>query len=168
MKWHPHARLVLEVALLELMEERPAVSEMRPAVAVAKRETISEVRQASAPRITPDETPIATDKRITQVKSRWNDILEGVKKKSIFGYVSLHEGEPAEVNDQGKLVIAFRRGYAFHKERLEEPKNKQAVEETLREVIGEKLPIECVVVEGKKEPTLSASAVAEFFEGRVL
>ncbi|KPJ68413.1 hypothetical protein AMJ44_06535 [candidate division WOR-1 bacterium DG_54_3] len=154
MKWHPHARLVLEVALLELLEERQVV-------AVAP--LVSDVERITKPAVQPID-----DGRMAKIKSHWKEILEGVKKKSVFGYVSLHEGEPVEVNDKGKLVIAFRRGYAFHKERLEEMKNRQAVEEALREITGEKIPIECVISEGKKEPTISARTVAEFFEGRVI
>ncbi|MDD5383197.1 MAG: hypothetical protein PHH60_06050 [Candidatus Margulisbacteria bacterium] len=65
-------------------------------------------------------------------------------------------------------MITFRRGYAFHKERLEEVKNKAAVEESVREVIGEKIPVECIVSDSKKDASLSVSTVAEFFEGRVL
>lgn len=152
MKWHPHARLVLEVALLELLEARSPVTVTKP---------VSRVEAGI-------DTGIVTDKRITKIKGHWEDILEGVKKKTIFGYVSLHEGEPVEVNGKGKLVIAFRRGYAFHKERLEDLKNKQAVEESLREITGEKIPIECIISEGKKDTSISAKAVAEFFEGRVI
>ncbi|MFH1542400.1 MAG: DNA polymerase III subunit gamma/tau [bacterium] len=159
MKWHPHARLVLEVALLELLEERPAVEVAvanRPAVAVSvERPKI----QAAQPK---------EDGKLGKIKNHWNDVLEGVKKKSIFSYVSLHEGEPIELNSKGSLVIGFRRGYAFHKERLEDLKNKQAVEESLREVTGEKVPIECIVTDAKKEAGLSAGSIAEFFEGRVL
>ena len=158
MKWHPHARLVLEVALLELLEAPEAV-------AVAKGETSGEVRQATEVRVV---TQVIGNGKIDKIKNHWSDILESVKKKSIFGYVSLHEGDPAEINEKGKLVISFRRGYAFHKERLEEVKNKQAVEEALREITGEKILIECIVTDGKKETTLSASTVAEFFEGKVL
>jgi DNA polymerase-3 subunit gamma/tau len=174
MKWHPHARLVLEVALLELLEEREAV-------AVAKSETSGKVRQAAEVRVTRNDSHVASattaqpiamqasgDGKFGKIQSGWNDILENVKKKTIFGYVSLHEAEPAEINAKGKLVISFRRGYAFHKERLEEIKNKQAVEEAVREITGEKIPIECIVTDGKKESTLSASVVAEFFEGKVL
>jgi DNA polymerase-3 subunit gamma/tau len=158
MKWHPHARLVLEVALLELfgakVEEKPTVAKTVVLPPAAKAATV---------------TVLPSDgSKIGKIRSRWNDILAGVKKKSIFGYVSLHEGEPAEVNAQGKLVINFKRGYAFHKERLEEQKNKQDVEEAIREVLGEKLLIECVVSDGAKEPSMSAKTVADFFEGRVL
>jgi hypothetical protein len=73
-----------------------------------------------------------------------------------------------EVNAKGKLVVAFHKGYAFHKDRLEEAKNKEAVEEAIRELTGEKVPLECVIVDTKKETTLSAQAVADFFEGRIL
>lgn len=159
MKWHPHGRLVLEVALLELLEARSPVTVTKP---------VSELEVRS-----PDEHRVsgigsATDLQITKIKGHWKDILESVKKKSIFGYVSLQEGEPIEINGKGKLVIAFGKGYTFHKERLEEPRNKEAVEEALREVTGEKIPIECVISDGRKEPSLSVRAVAEFFEGRVL
>lgn len=144
MKWHPYARLVLEVSLLELLAERP---------------------------IPPSTIPVAQAKdnlQITKIKEHWNSILESVKKKTVFGYVSLHEGEPLEMNGKGKLVISFHKGYAFHKERLEEAKNKEAVEESIRELTGEKIPIECVVLEGKKDPSISAHTVAEFFEGRIM
>lgn len=152
MKWHPHGRLVLEVALLELLGE-PELVEVAPSTSSG---------QGVANRVT------ETDNRMTKIKSHWKEILENVKKKSIFGYVSLHEGEPLEVNDKGKLVISFRRGYAFHKERLEEVKNKLSVEDAIQEITGEKVPIECLISDSKKEPALSAHTVAEFFEGRVL
>jgi len=172
MKWHPHARLVLEVALLELLEERSPVG-------LAKGETLSVERKAPEIRIMQNDSQVATgqpktlsqspgDGKIGKIKEHWNTILESVKKKSIFGYVSLHEGEPSKINGKGKLEIAFRRGYAFHRERLEEPKNKQVVEESLREITGQKIPIECIITDAKKESGISASSVAQFFEGKVL
>jgi DNA polymerase III subunit gamma/tau len=165
MKWHPHGRLVLEVALLELLEEGSSVAIQKPVAAVPKIEPKKEiVKQVSAPVIASTNS----GDPITKIKMHWKDILENVKKKSIFGYVSLHEGEPIELNAKGKLVITFRKGYAFHKDRLEEVKNKKSVEDSLEEVLGEKVLIECVVSDGKREPSISANAVAEFFEGKVL
>ena len=170
MKWHPYARLVLEVALLELLENRQTVTVTKPA-------SKPEVRSPAEERIAKTETiPVPDGNRagfgsngqMTKIKEHWKDILESVKRKTVFGYVSLHEGEPLEVNGKGKLVISFRKGYAFHKERLEEGKNKEAVEEAIRELTGEKIPIECVIMEGKKESAISAHTVAEFFEGRIM
>jgi DNA polymerase-3 subunit gamma/tau len=167
MKWHPHARLVLEVALLELLQERPTVTKPVSANVVRKtaeqRTSNTDTGVGSVTKVT-----ISGDGKMGKIKGHWDAILESVKKKSIFGYVSLHEGEPTEINDKGKLVVAFRRGYAFHKDRLEEIKNKQAVEESVREIIGEKIPLECIVADQQKGTGLSAKTVAEFFEGKVL
>jgi len=170
MKWHPHARLVLEVALLEFLKEGQvvAVAKEEPAL-LASRRSGPAGRSLGVER-TQDvsHNATATDTCISKIRGHWKDILETVKKKSIFGYVSLHEGEPVEINGSGKLVIGFRRGYAFHKERLEENKNKTAVEEAVRELTGEKVPIECIVTDGKSAPSISAKVVADFFEGRVI
>lgn len=175
MKWHPHARLVLEVGLLELLEN----SQLVEVEQLERVQVVSPKSNYQKPKTIPAAQPIdnrqvivkeqvSDNGKLGKIKNHWNDILNSVKKKSIFGYVSLHEGEPAEINGRGKLVIAFRRGYAFHKDRLDDAKNKQAVEEAVQEVAGEKILIECVVTDGKKEPGISATAVAEFFEGRVL
>lgn len=171
MKWHPHARLVLEVAMMELLGEGNKV-------AVERLETVK-VDSQSAPaktlNIKPSTIPAAQpqltddDNELSKVKEHWPAILESMRKKSIYGYVSLHEGEPIELNGKGKLVIGFRRGYSFHKERLEETKNKQALEDSIREVVGQPLPIECMISDGVvKAVPLSAGAVAEFFDGKVV
>jgi DNA polymerase-3 subunit gamma/tau len=92
-----------------------------------------------------------------------------MRKKSIYGYVSLQEGEPLEINEQGKLVIGFRRGFSFHKERLEETKNKEALEDSIREVMGKKIPVECVLSEkATRGFSLSPEALADYFGGRVI
>src|SRR3989338_715592 len=177
MKWHPHARLVLEVAMMELLGERQSVAVassetstvVRQAVPAAKRITPNDSPVAVVQRTTHDNSPVAPDQPLTHIKEHWSAILESMRKKSIYGYVSMHEGEPIELNGGGKLVIGFRKGYSFHKERLEETKNKQALEESIREVLGKHVPIECVISEGiVKAPSLSAKTVADFFDGRVV
>lgn len=177
MKWHPHARLVLEVALLELLEGHQSAAVESLKTSDVKPATIPSLPclPASSRGLRPEgdsargagRQPV-DDGGIARIRAHWNDILESVKKKTIFGYVSLHEGEPIEINAKGRLVIGFRRGYAFHKERLEEVKNKAAVEEAVRELVGEKVPIECVVSDGKKDTSISPGTVADFFEGRIL
>lgn len=165
MKWHPHGRLVLEVALLELLGERSTVAVATRETAI--RQTVNETHIATEQRIT--LSPLSSDNsQLGKIKSQWEAILDSVKKKTIFGYVSLHEGEPVEINERGKLVIAFHRGFSFHKERLEDARNKMAVEEALQEIIGEKIPIESVIMGEKKETGITANAVAALFEGRVL
>jgi DNA polymerase-3 subunit gamma/tau len=163
MKWHPHARLVLEVALLELLEARSPVTVTTP-VSSFGNEVRDEKRASSI------DTGIGsvTEPQMAKIKEHWPAILEAMRKKSIYGFVSLHEGEPTEMNDKGKLVITFRKGYSFHKDRLEDSKNKEALEDSIREVLGHRIPVECVIGDGHKPPTLSVKAVADFFEGKVV
>jgi DNA polymerase-3 subunit gamma/tau len=168
MKWHPHARLVLEVALLELLEARSSVTVTKPAESrITNHDTGSEGTPKDSSESLRDIGPV-TDIRLTKIREHWDAILENMRKKSIYGFVSLHEGEPIELNDKGKLLIGFRKGYSFHKERMEEIKNKEALEESIREVMGQRIPIECVISDRPKAPTLSAKSVAEFFEGKVV
>lgn len=170
MKWHPHARLVLEVALLELLEERLPVAPCLPAGRVARLETVSVKRETAVQPTTIDDSSRATDQRIVEIKNKWEEILEKVKKRSLYGYVSLHEGTPLEVGGNGKLSIVFRKGYAFHKDRLEEAKNKQAVEEVIKEVLKRDVKIECMVSDNTKfnEGKITADAVKEIFEGELI
>jgi len=163
MKWHSHARLVLEVALLELIGDRGSVT-------VTTLVSKPEVRNSAEQRTTNIDTGLVTDKRMTIIKSKWNEILEKVKKQSLYGYVSLHEGEPVEINAKGKLVIGFRKGYGFHKDRLEEKKNKDTVEAAIFESTGENILIEGQVLDQKTglKPQVSVDVVREIFEGELV
>ncbi len=165
MRWHPHARLVLEVALLEVMQSR-GTTEVK---AEAKKEAVNMVRPAPAaaiPAKAPEVHHVDADSRIVHIKSKWDEILAKVKKQSPYGFVSLHEGEPVEINGKGRLVIGFKKGYAFHKERLDEERNKAAVESAIKEVIGEDIGIEGAIMDGKiVKPQVSIDLVREVFEG---
>ncbi|MFA6431406.1 MAG: DNA polymerase III subunit gamma/tau [Candidatus Margulisiibacteriota bacterium] len=170
MKWHPHARLVLEVGLLDLLEGKPEES------IIVVRE---DIKEKTAPIVIEKKAvPIKEEKKpeilvndgndFTRLKNLWPKILEGMRKKSIYGFVSLHEGEPVEIDEKGKLVVAFRKGFSFHKERLEEQKNKTSLEEVIEEVLGKNVPVVCILTDRQKVPNLSAAAVAEFFDGKVV
>lgn len=200
MKWHPHGRLVLEVAIIELLQQSalaPVVSEEKPVVKAVPRPTIAAIPQkpAAAPVITPSTThrpmtsampavPVASPEpvkpvpppvvlkkngaAIDRIKHHWPDILESMKQKSLSGYVSLSEAEPIEVNS-GKLVIGFRKGFSFHKERMDDIKNRESLMEAVREYSGENLPLELIISEAvAANAAITASSVAEFFGGRVV
>jgi DNA polymerase-3 subunit gamma/tau len=164
MKWHPHSRLVLEVALLELLGE-PQTATVTKATIVANPTIVGKPVSEKVVKVT---AATEANPQLGHIREHWPAILDNMRKKSIYGYVSLHEGEPMEFNDKRKLVIGFRKGYAFHKERLEEKKNKDALEESIREIIGQKIFIECVIGDGERPPAISASAAADFFEGKVV
>ncbi|MFA4843932.1 MAG: DNA polymerase III subunit gamma/tau [Candidatus Margulisiibacteriota bacterium] len=168
MKWHPYARLVLEVALVEMLGEPVTVMATKPEAAATAPQPAVEMRPASDVAVRAGAVVTGSDQKLNEVKHHWPQILEAMRKKSLYGFVSLHEGEPLELNGKGKLVIGFKKGYSFHKDRLEEAKNKESLEESIREVLGHKVPIECVISDQPKAPGISVKAVADFFEGKVV
>ncbi|KAF0134671.1 MAG: DNA polymerase III subunit gamma/tau [Candidatus Saganbacteria bacterium] len=157
MKWHPHARLVLEVSLLELIDNQKMAEQqetrLRPALPAGRQ---------------PSLRVVEIDNRIAKIKKHWPEILESIKQKSPFAFISMHEGEPLEINDKGKLVIGYKKGYAFHKDRLEEKKNKEAVEQAIKEAVGESFLVEGVVGDERITPRMSVEAVKEIFEGELI
>jgi len=161
MKWHPHGRLVLEVALVEAMEGKEIKKE-------AGKESKKEIKK---------EAGKDNEGLMFKVKENWDKVLESLKKKSLSGYVSLHESVPLKVEKDGKLVLGFRKGFSFHKERLEDAKNLSAVESSVSEVLGRQIKIACVISDDvpeapsqKKEPSkdVSVDAVKSIFSGRVV
>ncbi|MFH1389383.1 MAG: DNA polymerase III subunit gamma/tau [Candidatus Margulisiibacteriota bacterium] len=167
MKWHPHARLVLEVAIVELLQDEPhAVAQKALPVKAVVRPTVAVIPQKT-------EKPAVKKDGVTieRIRHHWKDILESMKQKSLTGYVSLAEAEPIEVSSAGKLILGFRKGYSFHKERMDDAKNKESLMESVREYSGENLPIETIIAEpvaAAAGTALTASGVAEYFGGRVL
>jgi len=165
MKWHPHARLILEVAVVEAAKEFPLCVNPTPQAKVVQEKS----KEQPKPKL-----EIKEEGLLLKVKENWNKILEDVKKKSLFGYVSLHEGIP--IKAERNLVIAFKKGFSFHKERLEEQSNKEIVESTLESVLGKKMPIECIIKENIPEPSkskqdnknVSVDAVKNMFSGKII
>ncbi len=163
MKWHPQARLVLEVALLELLEGQKEESK----TTAVKTPGDQEIRVSGT-----GDRDTRESGKLSKIKANWNKILDEVKKKSLYGYVSLHEGQLLDLNDQGKLIIGFRKGYAFYKERLAEEKNKNIIEQVIADTTGEKVKLEGVV-EGAApssavKPAISVDVVKDFFEGELV
>lgn len=166
MKWHPQARLLLEVAIMEACTDNVAVNNEIAAEAnrPVKKEDIPEVKQPARAENFIKKGRIDS---LSDIRQNWNEILGGVKKKNVFAFISLHEGEPYSL-EGGILLIKFKPGFAFHKGRLEEAATKKAVEDTLREISGKEIRIECIIDKEVSKPEASASMVADIFGGQVI
>lgn len=164
MRWQSFSRIVLEVALLDII----SILESQPRAALKPVSQNPKAVREESVKVSTDESDA-----LRLIRGSWQEILQGVKDKSLFGYVSLHEGEPLTISDKGKLVIAFRRGFGFHKSRLEEHPQKQIVEEVISQISGIPTIIECVVSDktermGLGVKTVSVNKVKELFSGRVV
>jgi DNA polymerase-3 subunit gamma/tau len=179
MKWHPNSRLVLEVILLESATKEShqpsAVSCQPSAVSEASRKPLAVSQQ---PTVVRSQQPAISQKEESKefetLSSKWKEVLEKVKSKSLFGFVSLCEAKPAFIDDKGNLVLEFNKGFAFHKARVEELPNRQALSASIKEVTGLDLSIKCVISDGaeKKEKEedshISVDDIIDMFDGKVV
>ncbi len=76
------------------------------------------------------------------VKQCWQEILDRIKKVRMSARAFLIEGEPVEVQNNC-LVLSFAPEYGFHKEKIEQPENRNAIEQVIKEVTGADLRIRC-------------------------
>ncbi len=159
MKWVRAPRMLLEMALIELCTDTagpldvPVKADLKPAPITEKK---------------------AENGVFSSIRSGWGNILEKMKSKSPFGYVSLHEAEPIELDKNNRLIISFKKGYTFHKSRIEEPKNRLLLEECISGMTGKNISISCIISDvktppAKQEPAaVSVSDIEEIFDGTVV
>jgi DNA polymerase-3 subunit gamma/tau len=146
MKWHPQARLLLEVAVMEACSTE-----------LSDKLNAKPIQSSSV--------------GLSEIKNKWELILSEVKKKNAFAYISLHEGQPYSLEND-RLIIKFKKGFAFHKARLEENTSKSIVENALKHVLNKDIKIESVIESAPERttssPEVSATRVAELFGGQIV
>lgn len=77
------------------------------------------------------------------VQSRWPRFLEVLRKKTHISYEAfLKEGTVTHL-EGNTVVCRFQPDHKFHKERLEQPQVKRAVEQVLSEFFGQPLQLQC-------------------------
>ncbi len=188
MKWHPNSRIVLEVAFLDILGECIPVGANGRLPVQVKDHPAAQIKSATVPVVArpvkaapvADEVPVHPDGSIVleKVSSVWKNILEAVKGKSPFGYVSLCEAEPHSVDVKGRLVLSFNKGYSFHKSRVEEEANKKIIEDMISSQTGSQVKIACIIQNepvktaqpgGVQAPErVTAESVAELFDGTIV
>lgn len=145
-KWRQNMRIVLETSLLGLIMDK---EEKAPAEPVRMKNTQAAPAPRTAPRAEPagaaaseEKTPAPAVKSNLSSKDIWEKLLQAVKEKKRTLHAVLTVSETREIKE-GALVITFKSGYTFHKEKIEEPENKKLLEETLESLAGVKLKVFC-------------------------
>ena len=173
MRYSPQPRLVLEMALLgfaleatrgprvadppSLIQSGPPASgapgtapQAAPSAAPAATEPPAQaapsVVTAPPPAARPPASPGPTDGTVTLqwLRDNWEDLLNRVRKKSVFARAFLLRAKPVALGD-GWVTLGF--GAKFHKEQMEEEKNRQVCEEALSEATGVKFMVRCRLLE---------------------
>jgi len=114
-------------------------------------ESASMIREAAMEPVEATAVAPSTQKTglgLEQVKEDWAHVLEGVRPQSRSVEGLLRGCEPVAVED-GVIVLGFY--YQFHKERIEDPKNRAIVEKALSKVLGRTYRVRCVLTPRDKE-----------------
>lgn len=136
-----------------------APASVTPAMPVA-----SAAPAAPAPPVTPVQPAVAKppvtppapsdDRLLASVVSRWEQVLDYVKRKNPVTHAMLREGRPIAIRGN-HVVIGFRPGYEFHRDRCDAEASKNLITTALREFLAR----ECLVnFEMSAEAARSASA----------
>jgi DNA polymerase-3 subunit gamma/tau len=78
---------------------------------------------------------------LTNVKNKWAQIVDEVKRKKIALGFLLNEGAPTRINAK-TLEVTFRKGNGFHMSSVE--RGREVIEQVLLQLVGVKLRIHCV------------------------
>ena len=90
----------------------------------------------------------ATRADITWLKENWGRVLQAIRPRSRVVEALLKSCEPASV--QGNTItVGFYHG--FHKDRMNEDKNRLVVEEALAEVAGQPYLVKFVLYHGNRQ-----------------
>ncbi len=80
----------------------------------------------------------------SKIEQNWSDVLTKLLAINNSILALLKSGKAVDIDGNIIILEVF---YAFHKERLEHPKNRKVIESVLSEVFGEKLSIKCRISE---------------------
>ena len=85
---------------------------------------------------------------VTEITNRWGEVLVAVKPFNHSVEAFLRAARPYSMKNGVLTLEVF---YKFHKERLEEAKNKQIVMMGLEKVLGKGIEFKCVLTENEKK-----------------
>lgn len=140
-------QLPAELAIAELCLEAPKAA-LRPAAAAIN--SVPGIRAFSAPSaiknvpppVAPQADISASGLDLGKIVSRWNEVLAKIKKYNHSLSFVLHLCQPRSLNGN-KVCLAFK--YKFHKDRIDENKMKDIVQNVLKEVYQIPLLVETMI-----------------------
>jgi hypothetical protein len=86
---------------------------------------------------------------VDRLEKEWNSVLKIIKPMNYSVEAFLRATRPKEIKGEELILEVF---YPFHKDKLEEDKNRRVVEDGVREVLGMNLKVKCVLGVSKREP----------------
>ncbi len=141
-------RFILEVAFLQMAQ---IFSSEIPVEQPARQEVKTTRVQTGNKGTKPDAREIL-----------WNRLLSGVKEKKIPTHALLCQGKLLGARDD-VLYIGYKKGYRFHKERMEEKENRELVESVARDILKGNVEIEFVFLDDEQYNDIIVKKAIEYF-----
>ncbi|MCK9443440.1 MAG: DNA polymerase III subunit gamma/tau [Tissierellaceae bacterium] len=150
-KWSSGARVILEMAVIELirldellsLEER--VKKLEQGIVIDKRAPAEPIKKVTVEERS-KEVPKPPEKQMNEVEEEhidsgeelsfqtisgdWTNILQTIKTQKMNIYALLIEGEPVSFSNN-LITIGYKEGFGFHKEAVSSPQNKEFVEKVI-------------------------------------
>jgi len=86
---------------------------------------------------------------LEKIEQSWGNILMAIKPFNHSVEAFLRASRPIKINGRNLTLEVF---YPFHKDRLEETKNRKLVEDGIKKVLGVEMVFECILGKSRKEP----------------
>lgn len=103
------------------------------------------------PAVEKTPVPVAGDLNLSIIESKWPAVLAGIKPFNHSLEALLRSSKPVSIRESSLVVEVF---YAFHRDRLDEEKNKRAIEKVVEEVLGASLRLSFVLGSADAKPVL--------------
>lgn len=128
-------QLPLELAVVELLKNKGS----------GVKKEIEEIKQEPEEK----EELKKIDLAVATVEREWEKVLKAVKPFNHSVEAFLKAARPKIIKGNRVVLEVF---YPFHKDKLEEPKNREIVEKGLNLVFGMEVGFECILSKSKEKP----------------
>lgn len=153
-------QLPLELAVVDFCLQKNGgkvkEQEIKPEKKIEEIKIVEELKEPVIAEVAADEEEIllvvdnsSVNLGLEQVEEKWGNLLMAVKPFNHSVEAFLRAARPSSIKGKNLTLEVF---YPFHKERLEEIKNRKIVEDGLIKVFGKDLCFDCVLGNSKKEP----------------
>ncbi len=149
-------RFLLEMAFMEVAR---VWSPRQP-----REEGISKSQAETPPdRKKPAPTRTGKDAQPTPEQNQWwGKVLARVKEIKIPTHALLSQGQFIGLKDRD-LYIGYKKGYRFHKEKMEEKANKELVIQVIEEILGKKVEINFIFLDQDQYNDIIVQKAIELF-----
>ncbi len=124
---YPLPQITLEVAVVEVLKNSIRDREETPEKIENSEEDTSEVKDAS----------------VKTLLDKWEDIADALKPHNHSLSAFVKAVTPQKIDEDGVLTISTK--FSFHKERIQERKNRLALEDAIKKALGKKVSVRCIL-----------------------